>query len=210
MVGDLVDNGDGSYSQHVDCPPDENPVVVITQPGRDPVVVYPPIPPQEDARFEYTVQVLCGEVDESCDCATVGTGRYATAITLVNPTDHDVVVVQEVLPTTFYGAVVARWPQTTGVRGKDRAVLPPHFATTVDCCSLAALLLGATPPGSSPLTVGAVVLRSAYELRVRAAYTCETPDGGTRSLDVETIEPSVLRARDGSLRMPNPANYDHH
>jgi hypothetical protein len=195
-VGDLVDHGNGSYSQQIDCPPGEDPAVVVTQPGRDPVVLRPPAGPHEGGRFEYTVQVLCGESpDDSCGCATVRAGRYATAITIVNPTDHDVVVVQEVLPTTFSGAVVARWPKATGARAKDRTVLPPRSATTVDCCSLAALLLGATPSGSPPLTLGAVVFRSADELRVTVAYTCQTRDGATTSLDVETIAPSVVRAR---------------
>jgi hypothetical protein len=196
-VGDLVDHGDGSYSQQVECTPGEDPGVVVTQPGRDPVVLHPSIPPREGGRFEYTVQVLCGAApDDDCDCATVGAGRYSTAITLVNPNDHDVAVAQEVLPTTFSGAVIARWPQATNVRGKDRTVLPPRSATTVDCCSLAAGLLGATPSGVPPLTLGAVLFRSTEELRVTVAYTCATPGCGTTSLDVETIAPHVVRRRD--------------
>lgn len=215
QAGDLVDHRDGSYSQQVGCAPGEDPAVVVTQPDRDPVVLHPRAPSHEGGRYEYTVQLLCGDQPgDDCGCATVGTGRYATAVTLVNPTDHDVVVTQEVLPTTFAGATVGRWPATTGVRGRDRTVLPARSATTADCCSFAALLLGAAPSGSPPLTAGAVVFRSTDELRVTVAYTCETPGGGTTSLDVETIMPAVRRPRERAAASPAPVDqrrpHQHH
>lgn len=129
---------------------------------------------------------------------------------MVNPSDHDASVMQEVLPTTFAGAVVGRWPQSTGVRGKHRMVLPARSATTVDCCSLATVLLGATPSGVPPLTLGAVLFRSTDELRVGVVYTCETPGGVITSLDVETISPHGFRSRFKDAVAASPPRVEGH
>jgi hypothetical protein len=202
-LGVVVDNGDGSYSQDVELDEDGTPGVVVNQPDRDPVVVVPPS--LQRRLYRYTATLICGgETGDCCGCASVGPGRYATAITVYNPGRKPAKLVQRVVPTTFAGATSGRWPDSAGPRAEDTILLAPGEATTIDCCSVGKMLLGAAAPGGGPLTYGLVTLDSAAEVEVHATYTVTAADGGAPSIDVERIAPIEAAIREPVPRPPAP------
>lgn len=205
LVGDLVDNGDGTYSQAVECGAEGTPGVSVSQPGRDPVDLLPETPPRR-RRFVYTAKLLCGSEagDCGCDCGSVGPGRYTTAVTIVNTSRHDVPVRHFVVPTEKLGATVGRWPDAAGAVGRDGMVLPPGSATTLDCCSVQELLLEGLSDSSLPMTLGVVVIETPVEVSVVAAYTVAKGKGSVRSIDIETIQPHIEEVRPAEPEAPHP------
>lgn len=193
LVGPLADLGDGRYTQEVECDEADQPGISVGQPDRPPVDLIPPV--LVSTRYVYTAEVLCGTQDEHrCDCHSIGPGRYTTAITVVNTSDRAVRVTQHVTPTELSGAVTGRWPESAGRRASDRLVLEPGAATTIDCCSIGALLLGATPSDPHPITLGAVVLETPVEVAVIATYTIAKRKGQATSVDIEPISPVIRSA----------------
>jgi hypothetical protein len=206
LVGTLQDLGDGRYVQVIECDPESGgpPGVSVAQPERGPVVLTPAV--RERRFFRYAAKLLCGvRSDCGCDCASVAPGRYATAITVYNGGGVPVPIAQHVVPTELAGAVAGRWPDTSPTRARARIVLGAGEATTIDCCSLSALLLGATAPAALPMTLGVVVLESPVEVQVSAAYTVVAADGSSPSIDVETIEPQAVRVREARPAPSLPA-----
>lgn len=189
LDGELVDNGDGSYTQVVDCEGDGTPGISVGQPGRDPVDLVPDrVPPRR--RYIYTVNLVCGtEADSCCGCGPVGSGDYTTAITIANTGDRAIPVTRYVIPTTVSGAAAGRWPDVARAGRRERIVLDPHAATTIDCCSISELLLGAPSSAPQPLTMGVAVIEAPTPVAVTATYTVGLD--GTQSIDVENVEPMV-------------------
>lgn len=204
--GGLVDLGDGRYQQKLDCDPDgeDTPGIVVTQPGRDPVVLVPPA--RTRTVYRYPVQLHCGvKEDCCCECVSVLRGRYATSISIFNGADRPVPVVQSVLPTTLSGAATGRWPEAAGIRARERREIGSMTTTVVDCCTVLRLLLGAEPHGPQPLTSGTVLIESPLPLHVTATYTMVTGDGAGSSIDVEVVEPQRHVVREPVKRPDPPA-----
>jgi hypothetical protein len=202
LTGGLVDLGDGRYSQEVLCDPetDHGAGVLVGQPDRDPVVVAPPT--KDRTIYRYTTALICGdESGECCECVSLVPGRYATAVTLYNPFQKEVKIALEVLPTTFVGATSGRWPNAVARRAEDKITLAPRSATTIDCCSVAALLLGAAPPAGAALTHGVIAIESSFRIDVSAVYSAAARQGASVSIDVEKIEPVESRV---SVEVPRP------
>jgi hypothetical protein len=189
-AGGLVDLGDGGYRLKLDCDPDgeDTPGIVVTQPGRDPVVLVPPM--RTRTLYHYPVQLHCGiQEDCRCECVPVPPGRYATSISIFNGSDRLVSVLQSLLPTTLAGANTGSWPEAAGIRARQRIELGSMQTSVVDCCSVLRLVLGAQPQGQQPLTSGTVLIESPSPLHVTATYTLVTGEGAGSSIDVEVIEP---------------------
>ena len=202
LIGGLVDLGDGRYSQEIVCDPesDHGPGVLVGQPDRDPVVVAPPT--KDRAIYRYTAALICGdESGECCECASLAPGRYATAVTLYNPFRKEAKISLEVLPTTFMGATPGRWPNAVPRRAEDKIILAPRSATTIDCCSLTNLLLGAVAPAGGAVTHGVIVIESSVRVDASGAYSAAGRQGASVSIDVEKIEPVESRER---VAVPRP------
>ena len=159
-------------------------------------------------RFSYTIPIACGTISgECCECTPLVPGRYATAITLLNPgllrdpSPKPVTIFLQVAPTTLVGATAGRWPDTVPFRGGEVIKLEAARATTIDCCTVARLLLGAVTPGTTSATYGVVYLRTDGLLEVSAAYTSVGDEGTSPSIDVEIIEARELLVRE---KAPNP------
>ncbi len=186
--GGLVDFGDGSYGQKLDCDPDseDTPGLVVTQPERDPVVLVPPT--RSRTVYRYPIQFHCGVPGVcDCDCASLVPGRYATSVSLFNAGDKTVPVILSVVPTTLAGATTGHWPETGELQVRDRTEIGSLETSVVDCCTLAELLLGATPRGPSPEITSTVLVESPAPLHVTATYTMVPETGDGVSIDVETI-----------------------
>jgi hypothetical protein len=195
IVGGVHDNGNGSYTVDLCWDPDSGlpPGVVVTQPDRPPVTVPVPVP-EGFERHVYSVKFLCGRQDEcDCHCSPVVAGDYATEINLHNHLDVEVKIEKHVLPVVFAGAAAGREPKVVGRKASDRIVLPPHTATMDDCCRLAELLLGATPSGPLPITIGLLEIISSRPISVTAVYTVRDAKSGSIGIDVQQIQ--GLRAR---------------
>ena len=205
-VGGLVDLGDGRYSQEVECASDSDhgPGIIVSQPDRPPVVVAPDT--RERRIFCYVAALACGNISgECCDCASLLPGRYATALTLYNPSSKPARVELHVVPTTFAGATSGRWPKSVTQRAEDRIILAPGEATTIDCCSVGAMLLGATAPADGALTHGVIALECSLRIDVTAIFTAVGADGTSPSIDVERIDPTEKRLREAAQKYEREA-----
>lgn len=205
-VGGLIDLGDGRYQQELDCDPDsdETPGVVVTQPGRDPVVLVPPV--RTRTIYRYPVQLHCGiQGNCCCDCSSLLPGRYATAISVFNAGPKPAPVFQSVLPTTFAAADIGRWPDTAGVRARERIEIGSMETSVIDCCSVSHLLVGKVPSEPQAMTSATVLIESAIPLHVTVTYTMATGEGAGASIDVEVVEPQRQVVRERVLRPEPPA-----
>ena len=182
----VVDLGAGSYQVDVCGDPDsvDPPTVVLTQPGRPPVVVGPPA----SRRLVYSVKFLCGtQGADCCGCEPVASGRYATEINIHNPTARPAGVVLRAIALVTGGAVVGREPDVAGPGKVTTLRLPAHSATMVDCCRLTRMVRNADPTGPPPLSLGILEIVSQVELEVTAVYTAGDGAGGTPSIDVQKV-----------------------
>lgn len=204
LTGGLVDLGDGRYSQEVVCDPEsgDDPGVLVSQPDRDPVAVVPPT--RERTVYRYTTALVCGvEAGECCACTSLAPGRYATAVTLHNPFEKEAKIALQVFPTTIGGATSGRWPDAVTRRADDKITLAPRSATTIDCCSISALLLGAIAPAGGAATHGVISIESSIRIDVSAVYTAAGQEGASVSIDVEKIEPAESRVHI-AVKKPEP------
>ncbi len=185
-VGGLTDNGDGSYTTEVVSDPhsDSPPGITVTQPGRPPSVVAGP----RRRLFRYPVKFVCGIQPECpCECAPVRPGVYATDINIHNFHDQEARAAKLLIPVVTAGAASGREPRVAERQAVETIVLPPHSATMDDCCRIAQLLFGGTPPWPFPLTIGFLEIVSTRELSVTAVYTASDLKTGSVSMDVEQI-----------------------
>lgn len=206
LVGGLIDYGDGRYGQVVDWAPDSEgaPGITIGQPERTPVVIA--TPSVERKFYSYTAPLACGTISgECCECTPLVPGRYATAVTLLNRSEKPAKIALHVAPTTLAGATAGRWPQSVPFRAEDKIVLKPGTATTIDCCSVAKLLLGAQAPADAAATYGIILIESTSLLEVAATFTSVGAKETAPSIDVEIIEPKELRIREKAAAPEPPA-----
>ena len=190
--GPVVDLGHGSYQVDVCSDPDslEPPGIVIVQPERPPVT----IGPRDFKLFVYSVKFICGEQkNDCCGCSPVQPGRYSTEINIHNPEDKTAAVLKRAIPLVLAGAVSGREPKFKLPATKELILLPGHAATMDDCCHLLEILLGGTPAGSVPLTLGTLEIISNVQLNVTAVYTATDGNGGRPAIDVEQVAAKVLR-----------------
>lgn len=144
--------------------------------------------------FSYAVKFVCGvEPECGCECAPVRPGIYATEINIYNQNNKEASIRKRIVPVVLAGAPAGREPGVVPTRVEDKIVLPPYSATMDDCCRIAELLLGAPTQGPMPLTVGFLEIVSSVELSVTAVYTATGPSGKNVSIDVEQIEPKIVR-----------------
>src|SRR5438067_1595031 len=120
--------------------------------------------------FVYSVKFLCGTQQEDPEgCLTVRPGAYATDINIHNFQNSKTHLEKFFLPLVLPGQVVGREPDSAGPRAHETLVLPPNTATMDDCCNISKLL-NLPSAGSSPLTIGFLVIVSSQEVNVTAVY----------------------------------------
>jgi hypothetical protein len=140
-------------------------------------------------RYHHSVEMLCGvnrPRDERCE--TVVPGRYATAVTIYNPSACDVRIEKRFAPLVLRGDVIGREPQTVPARAFDRIELKPGEATMDDCCSLER----AFGPVGGAFTMGVLDIVADHRLEVVAIHTAAGFEGGCTSIHTRPVEPRVL------------------
>src|SRR4029453_12465639 len=163
--------------------------------------------PSERAASVCAARVACGSMSsECCECTSLVPGRYATAVTLLNSSARPAKVALHVAPTTFAGATAGRWPDSISFRAEDRIVLEPGTVTTIDCCSVSKLLLGAEAPSDSAAAYGFLLIESSSRLDVTATFTSVGAEGTSPSIDVEQIEGRERRVRERVTPPEAPAH----
>jgi hypothetical protein len=152
---------------------------------------------RERVLFLYSVKIVCGKQTEGNCCCVAGTrpGVYATEVNIHNFNVETARVGRLVIPLISSGAVIGREPRPIDVQTLTTTEMPPLTATMDDCCRIAELLLGATPTGEMPLTVGILAILSNLELSVSAVYTANPLSGEGISIDVEYIPSRSLDLR---------------
>jgi hypothetical protein len=144
--------------------------------------------------FLYSVKFVCGVQPVcNCECEPVQPGKYATEINIHNYSSKEIEVRKLFVPLVLAGAPIGREPRVARVRAEDKIVLPPHSATMDDCCRIAELLFGGTPPSPMPLTIGFLEITSTNELSVTAVYTMSDLSSGSVSIDVEQIDAAPIK-----------------
>jgi hypothetical protein len=139
--------------------------------------------------FVYSVKFVCGvQPEHGCECGPVQPGKYATEINIHNYNNVEVPVEKRFIPVVFAGVATGREPKVAKPRAADKIILPPHSATMDDCCRIAELLFGDTPPSPIPLTIGFLEITSREELSVTAVYTSSNLTSHAVDIDVEQIE----------------------
>jgi hypothetical protein len=126
----------------------------------------------------YSVKFICGNKEESCGCAPVRPGQYATQISIHNYSSETVKIHKRIIPVVLTGAPAGREPKVAKTRAEDLIKLPPHTATMDDCCRITELLFGAP---SDPLTIGLIEIIASRDVSVTAIYTTGS------SVDVQLI-----------------------
>jgi hypothetical protein len=131
--------------------------------------------------------MICGleRGGEHDKCQTLGDGRYATAVTIYNPTTCTVTLVKYFAPLVLHGEAVGREPRTVRARPFAKLVLRPGEATLEDCCSLAA----ATGPTGGPLLVGVLDIVADHALEVTVTHTANGAGEAATSINARTIKP---------------------
>ena len=112
-------------------------------------------------------------------------GRYATAVTIYNPTTCTVTVVKYFAPLVLDGKPIGREPRTIKARPFARLRLAPGEATMDDCCSLAE----AVGPTGGPLTLGVLDIVADHALEVTATHTANGAGKAATSITSRTIRP---------------------
>ncbi|RBQ19198.1 hypothetical protein DP939_14730 [Spongiactinospora rosea] len=140
-------------------------------------------------RYHHVVEVLCGAqgpVGER-ECATVASGRYATAVTLYNPGPCPVVVEKRFAPVLLNGKAVGREPRAVAAKPFARIRLEPGEATMDDCCALGEAVR--LDPGTP--TLGVLDLVTDRALVVTAVYTtgARKDQSGAPGVHTRTVTP---------------------
>ena len=161
--------------------------------------------PSSVATYIYSVKIVCGTVTPPRpkpsiptlrDPAPVVPGLYRTAVNIHNFWETDTAFLQKV-------AIALPQDQERGpVTKKIQTKLGPNQAVEVDCYNVVAILEG-TPSAKAEFLKGFVVIESPVELEVTAVYTAEELQENGISIDVEQIQPHVVRPSE--VRPTGPA-----
>src|SRR5215467_686045 len=139
-------------------------------------------------RWHHSVEMICGlqRGDEKHDkCQTVVDGRYATAVTIYNPSTCTVTLVKYFAPLVLHGEPVGREPRTVRARPFARIQLKPGEATLEDCCTLAE----AVGPAGGPLLLGVLDIVADHALEVTVTHTANGAGEAATSINARTIRP---------------------
>jgi len=138
-------------------------------------------------RWHHSVEMICGlQRDEGRDkCQTVVDGRYATAVTIYNPTTCTVTLVKYFAPLILHGKPVGREPRTVCARPFAKIQLKPGHATLEDCCTLAE----AVGPAGGPLLLGVLDIVADHALEVTVTHTANGAGEAATSINARTIKP---------------------
>ncbi len=123
-------------------------------------------------RWHHSVEMVCGvegpdPADPADDCRTVVDGRYATAVTIYNPTSCPIRIEKRFATLVRQGRVIGREPDRQPARRFAEIVLLPGEATMDDCCSLREV----AGPTGGPLVLGVLDIVADGRLEVTAIHT---------------------------------------
>jgi hypothetical protein len=137
-------------------------------------------------RWHHSVEMICGtEKRDGDECETVVAGRYATAVTIYNPSSCTVRLVKYFAPLVLHGEPVGREPRTVRARPFAKLELGPGEATLEDCCTLEE----AVGPTGGPLVLGVLDVVADQPLDVTVTHTVQGTDPRNASIDSRTIKP---------------------
>lgn len=138
-------------------------------------------------RYHHAVEFLCGRrrPDDDERCETVVPGRYATAVTIYNPTACTVEIEKRFAPLVRHGEAVGREPRTVPARPFAKITLGPDEATMDDCCSIEE----AVGPSGGTITLGVLDIVASHPLEVVAILTSTGPEGGGTAVHTRHVDP---------------------
>jgi hypothetical protein len=141
-------------------------------------------------RWHHSTEMICGlqrggDDDKRDKCQTVADGRYATAVTIYNPSTCNVTLVKYFAPLILDGKPVGREPKAVFARPFAKLLLRPGQATLEDCCSLAE----AVGPTGGPLVLGVLDIVADHALEVTVTHTANGAGEAATSIDSRTIKP---------------------
>jgi hypothetical protein len=144
-------------------------------------------------RWHHSVELVCGEQQRDPhrrdECETVVDGRYATAVTIYNPTHCPIRVEKRFAVLVRQGRVIGREPDKQSARPFEKIVLEPGEATMDDCCSLQEVA-GAT---GGPLVLGVLDIVADGPLEVSAIHTARDAGPGDQpsgtSITTRAVQP---------------------
>jgi len=141
-------------------------------------------------RWHHSTEMICGlqrggDDDKRDECQTVVDGRYATAVTIYNPSTCNVTLVKYFAPLILDGKPVGREPRAVFARPFAKLVLRPGQATLEDCCSLAE----AVGPTGGPLVLGVLDIVADHALDVTVTHTANGAGDAATSVNARTIRP---------------------
>jgi hypothetical protein len=140
-------------------------------------------------RYHHSVEMLCGtHKDREEACEPVVPGRYATAVTIYNPSACTVVIEKYFAPLVLREEVIGREPRTVPARPFAKIKLGPGEATMDDCCSLEE----AVGRFGGAFTLGVLDLVADHRLEVVAIHTATSTEKAGASVHTRPIEPRVL------------------
>ncbi|WP_309134590.1 hypothetical protein [Cellulomonas sp.] len=140
------------------------------------------VPP---CRYHYVVEMLCGvEKEDREDCHPVVPGRYATTVTITNPTTCTATIEKHLALLVVEGDVIGREPDVQDGRLFARIELGPHQATMDDCCALREVV-----GRVDGLLVATLDVISDVPLAVSAVHTSDRGERGGLTLTTRSVEP---------------------
>jgi hypothetical protein len=141
-------------------------------------------------RWHHSTEMICGlqrggDDDKRDECQTVVDGRYATAVTIYNPSTCNVTLVKYFAPLVLDGKPVGREPRAVLARPFAKLLLRAGEATLEDCCSLAE----AVGPTGGPLVLGVLDIVADHALEVTVTHTANGAGEAATSINARTIRP---------------------
>ena len=141
-------------------------------------------------RWHHSTEMICGlqrggDDDKRDECQTVVDGRYATAVTIYNPSTCTVTLVKYFAPLVLDGKPVGREPQARFARPFAKLQLRPGQATLEDCCSLAEVV----GPTGGALVLGVLDVVADHALEVTVTHTANGAGDAATSINSRTIRP---------------------
>jgi len=126
-------------------------------------------------RFHHALEMLCGTkpTEEAGRCETVVPGRYATAVTIYNPSSCPVKIEKRFAALVRQGEAEGREPRTVPAERFAEIELGPGEATMDDCCALQE----AVGPTGGQITLGVLDIVANRPLEVVAVMTSSEGKG---------------------------------